>query len=145
MTDSRLAPRPASGELHHVEIWVLNLDRAVAEWGWLLSELGYESFQEWPSGRSWRLGSTYLVFEQSPATTANEHDRCRPGMNHLAFHAGDRGRVDALTEASQQHGWNLMFAEQHPYAGGENHYAAYLANADGYQVELVASTPGRTY
>jgi catechol 2,3-dioxygenase-like lactoylglutathione lyase family enzyme len=126
--------------LHHVEIWVPSLARAVASWGWLLSELGYEPFQNWSTGRSWRLGSTYLVFEHSSAITATEHDRRRPGMNHLAFYAGDRERVDVLTETSQQYGWNLLFADQHPYAGGPNHYAAYLINDDGYQVELVAGT-----
>jgi catechol 2,3-dioxygenase-like lactoylglutathione lyase family enzyme len=30
------------GGLHHVELWVPDLARARAEWGWLLSELGYE-------------------------------------------------------------------------------------------------------
>ena len=29
------------------------------------------------------------------------------------------------------HGWRLMFADRHPYAGGEDHYAAYLENRDG--------------
>jgi hypothetical protein len=134
------ASRAVTGQLHHVEIWVPNLGRAAASWGWLLSELGYEPFQEWSSGRSWRLGSTYLVFEQSPAITATEHDRRRPGVNHLAFHAGDRDRVDILVETSRQYGWNLLFAEQHPYAGGTNHYAAYLTNDDEFQVELVAGT-----
>lgn len=115
-----------------------SLDRATAQWGWLLSQLGYQPFQEWPSGRSWRLGATYLVFEQSAAAAANEHERCRPGLNHIAFHAGGRREVDALTEASRRHGWTLMFPDTHPHAGGENHYAAYLVNADGYEVELVA-------
>ena len=27
------------------------------------------------------LGATYLVVEQSPALTASEHDRLRPGLN----------------------------------------------------------------
>jgi hypothetical protein len=36
------------------------------------------------------------------------------------------------------HGWRLMFADRHPYAGGEQHYAAYLEDSDGYEVELVA-------
>ncbi|MGW7660727.1 hypothetical protein [Streptomyces sp. NPDC054756] len=31
-----------------------------------------------------------------------------------------------------------MFPELHPYAGGRRHYAAYLENADGFEVELVA-------
>ncbi|MFC4136408.1 VOC family protein [Hamadaea flava] len=128
----------ATGTLHHVELWVPDLERAVAGWGWLLTELGYEQFQDWPGGRSWRLGPTYLVVEQSPALAAGEHDRLRPGLNHLAFTVVGRDRVDQLVAAAPEHGWSLMFADRHPYAGGPEHYAAYLENVDGYEVELVA-------
>lgn len=78
------------GSLHHVELWVPDLGQASAEWGWLLGRLGWAPFQDWPDGRSWRLGGTYLVIEQSPAMSASEHDRLRPGLNHLALHAGTR-------------------------------------------------------
>jgi hypothetical protein len=57
---------PRRGALHHVELWVPDLPRAALEWGWLLGELGYAVFQDWPQGRSWRLGATYIVIEQSP-------------------------------------------------------------------------------
>ncbi len=50
--------RPSHGMLHHVEIWVPDLDRAVASFGWLLEALGYTPFQSWSNGRSWRLGAT---------------------------------------------------------------------------------------
>lgn len=129
------------GALHHVELWVPDLDRARRQWGWLLSELGYSQFQDWPEGRSWRLGGSYLVVEQSPAMSAARHDRLRPGLNHLAFHAGARKEVDELTAAAPAHGWTLLFADSHPYAGGDGHYAAYLANSDGYEVELIADHP----
>jgi hypothetical protein len=36
------------------------------------------------------------------------------------------------------HGWTRLFADKHPYAGGPEHYAAYLAGTDGFEVELVA-------
>ena len=133
--------QPAAGSLHHVELWVPDLGRAVQEWGWLLGRLGYESFQDWPDGRSWRLGGTYLVVEQSPALTAAEHDRLRPGLNHLAFHAGPRQRVDELAADGPAHGWTLLFPDRHPYAGGPEHYAAYLASTDNFEVELVAAEP----
>jgi len=126
------------GALHHVELWVPDIERAAAVWGWLLPELGYRTFLQWPGGRSWRLGPTYLVFEQSPDLTGETHDRCRPGLNHLAFHAGDRPRVDELTVQAQQHGWTLLFPDRHPHAGGPDSYAAYLADDDGYEIELVA-------
>jgi catechol 2,3-dioxygenase-like lactoylglutathione lyase family enzyme len=126
------------GTLHHVELWVPDLDRAIVSFGWLLTELGYRLYQDWPGGRSWGAGHTYIVVEQSPARTASRHDRCRPGLNHLAFHAGGRERVDALAADAQLHGWKLMFTDLHPHAGGPQHYAAYMENTDGYEVELVA-------
>ncbi|WP_308191480.1 VOC family protein, partial [Arsenicicoccus bolidensis] len=79
--------------MHHIELWVPDIDRAAAQWGWLLTELGYQPFQEWPGGRSWRLDSTYIVIEQSPDMLVKPHNRKRPGLNHLAFHAGDHDRV----------------------------------------------------
>ncbi|MGL4174841.1 MAG: VOC family protein, partial [Dermatophilaceae bacterium] len=132
---------PTPGTLHHVEFWVPDLARATAEWGWLLGEFGYQLFQEWAGGRSWRLGDTYVVVEQSAAMLGVAHERTRPGLNHLAFHAGDRARVDALTAEAPEHGWTLLFADRHPHAGGPRTYGSYLANSDGYEVELVASDP----
>jgi catechol 2,3-dioxygenase-like lactoylglutathione lyase family enzyme len=130
--------RPPVGAIHHVELWVPNLDRAIASWGWLLTALGYRMFQDWPGGRSWQSGHAYVVVEQSPARTASRHDRCRPGLNHLAFHVPSRHQVDELMAEALLHGWRLMFPDLHPYAGGPQHYAAYLENADGFEVELVA-------
>ncbi|GGV50831.1 hypothetical protein GCM10010293_62170 [Streptomyces griseoflavus] len=124
--------------LHHAELWVPDLDRALASLGWLLEALDYALFQSWDGGRSWRLGPTYLVIEQSPALTAEQHDRCRPGLNHLAFHVEDAAILEKLAARAVQHGWHLMFPERHPYAGGRRHYAAYLENDDGFEVELVA-------
>jgi len=132
------ADPPAVGTIHHVELWVPDLDRAVVSWGWLLTTLGYRMYQDWPGGRSWRSGHAYIVVEQSPARTAGRHDRCRPGLNHLAFHVGSREQADEFTREAQLHGWKLMFADRHPFAGGPQHYAAYLENRDGFEVELVA-------
>jgi catechol 2,3-dioxygenase-like lactoylglutathione lyase family enzyme len=131
----------AMGTLHHVELWVPDLSRAEHTWGWLLSALGYELFQQWPEGASWRANDTYIVLEQSPARSAFRHDRHRPGLNHLAFHVSDRGTLDHMVGEALLHGWRLLFADRHPYAGGEHHYAAYLEDRDGYEVELVAPPP----
>jgi catechol 2,3-dioxygenase-like lactoylglutathione lyase family enzyme len=124
--------------LHHVELWVPDLARAEASWGWLLGELGYAEFQRWPAGVSYRLGPTYLVFETSPDLLPGPHERRRPGLNHLALHAVSRAQVDTLAEAATAHGWTLLFPDRHPHAGGPDHYAAYLENTDGYEAELVA-------
>ncbi|MFD4548698.1 VOC family protein [Streptomyces sp. NPDC058466] len=124
--------------LHHVELWVPDLARAVRSWGWLLERLGCEPYQEWPHGRSWRSGETCLVVEQSPALREGPHDRLRPGLNHLAFHVADRTELDRLVAEAPGHGWSPLFPDRYPYAGGPGHRAAYLENADGFEVELVA-------
>ena len=115
-----------------------DLSRAIASFGWLLTTLGYVEYQNWDAGRSWRLGATYLVIEQSAAMSSDRHDRLSPGLNHLAFHVQDAAAVEALAAEATGHGWRLMFADSHPYAGGQEHYAAYLENEDGFEVELVA-------
>jgi catechol 2,3-dioxygenase-like lactoylglutathione lyase family enzyme len=127
------------GTLHHLEIWVADLRAAERTWGWLLTALGYQAGNEWAGGRSWCLGGSYVVVEQSLALTADDHDRFRPGVNHVAFHAGTQVDVDALAKEACEHGWSLLFADRHPHAGGPQHYAAYLVDEQGFEVELVAN------
>lgn len=127
-----------TGALHHVELWVPDLTAARRSWGWLLAELGWTTYQDWPAGTSWRRGDVYLVLEQSPALSGPVHDRLAPGLNHLAFHAGPTTNVDRLVAQAPGHGWSLLFPDRHPYAGGPHTYAAYLEDGQGYEVELVA-------
>jgi catechol 2,3-dioxygenase-like lactoylglutathione lyase family enzyme len=127
-----------AGHLHHVELWVPELARAEHSIGWLLGELGWVEYQRWSAGVSWRLGPTYLVVEHSPALDA--HHRLGTGLNHLAFHVDGRAEVDRLAAAATGRGWSPLFADKYPHAGGPEHYAAYLENTDGFEVELVASS-----
>jgi len=131
------------GGLHHLEIWVADLPAAERSWGWLLARLGYEVRDRWPEGVSWSRGDgPYVVVESGPDVAPAPHDRLRPGLNHLALWGGTRSELDALVTAAPEHGWSLLFADRHPFAGGPEHYAAYLENAEGFEVELVASDGG---
>jgi hypothetical protein len=58
-------------------------------------------------------------------------------MNHLALNS-TREVVDRLAERGADHGWQLLFADRHPHAGGPDRYAAYLASTHGFEVEVVA-------
>jgi catechol 2,3-dioxygenase-like lactoylglutathione lyase family enzyme len=131
----------SAGALHHVELWVPDLAGARGPWGWLLTELGWADFQDWPAGHSWRHEDTYVVLEQSPALTGDVHDRQAPGLNHLAFQVSSPAEVDRLTIQAPEHGWALMFADRHPHAGGPESYGAYLEDSWGYEVELSAGPP----
>ena len=131
-------PAGLRGSLHHVEIWVEDISRAGREWGWLLGRFGYRLGDDWGHGQAWELGSLYVVVESGPDVHAGHHERRRAGINHLAFHGGSRAEVDAVVEACHEGGWTLMFADRHPFAGGPQHYAAYLESEEGFEVELVA-------
>jgi len=131
------APRRTGG-LHHVEVWTGDLPAAEASLGWLLERLGFPRRESWQDGASFGSETFYIVLESGPDLAAGTHERRRPGVNHLAFHAGLRADVDLLALRAASHGWSLLFADRHPYAGGPEHYAAYLENAEGFEVELVA-------
>ncbi len=127
-----------TGLLHDLELWVPDLSAARPRWQWLLGALEYEQFQSWDNGVSYRLGPTYIVLEQSAALIEGSHERRRAGLNHLAFHAGSRPDPDQLVQDARGQGWDLMFQDHDPFAGGRDNYAAYLEDDDGYEVELVA-------
>ncbi|XNZ00967.1 reverse transcriptase-like protein [Micrococcus luteus] len=137
--DSEVALQGLPGRLHHVEIWVADLDAAERSLGWMLEQLGYECNGRWRHGRSYQGAGEYIVLESGADVAGGGHERHRPGLNHLAFMAGTRAQVDALTELARERGFTLMFEDSHPFAGGRGHYAAYLETADGFEVELVAT------
>ncbi|GAB3760216.1 VOC family protein [Microlunatus parietis] len=127
--------------VHHVELWVTDLARAEPEWAWLFGELGWSLHQNWQDGRSWRAADgAYVVVEQSPDVLPGPHRRTAAGLNHLALNAS-RATVDRIADEGVRHGWTLLFPDRHPYAGGPEHYAAYLINSDGFEIELVAPRP----
>lgn len=129
----------AKGLLHHIEIYVSDLKRSVDFWGWYLDELGYSSFQKWESGQSWKVGDTYIVFVQAEERFLDfPYHRCRVGLNHLAFHADSRKHVDDMTEKLKNKGVPILYTNQHPFAGGDEHYAVYFEDPDRIKVELVA-------
>ena len=122
---------------HHVEVWVANHGEFDA-WRWLLGELGFSLTQEWTQGMSWEASGAYLTLTTSPNLSATEHDRRRPGVNHLAFKGGSRDTVNALVAAALSHGWLALYEERYPHAGGPDHYAGWLENNAGFKVEVVA-------
>jgi DivIVA domain-containing protein len=130
---------PTTG-LHHMEIWVRDLDIATRSFGWLFERLGWTLFQVWDQGRSWQAPGEgpYVVMERSPDLAWQAYDRKAPGLNHLALAVPERWMVDRIVSEAPTYGWRLMFADRHPHAGGAQHYAAYLENDEGFEVEVVA-------
>ncbi len=130
---------PNTGQLHHIEIYVADLENSIDFWGWFLGELGYELFQQWDMGKSYRLGETYIVFVQTEERHLDRtYHRCKPGLNHLAFHAESRKHVDEMTEKLRRRKITILYEDRHPYAGGKGYYAVFFEDPDRMKVELIA-------
>ena len=80
---------PAPVTLHHVELYVRDLERSMRFWTPFMALLGYEA-------ERWSQGVNYLAGEQDPyvclVQAPPEHQgagyhRRRVGLNHLAFRA----------------------------------------------------------
>ncbi|MDR2254484.1 MAG: VOC family protein [Arthrobacter sp.] len=132
--------------LHHVELWVADLEESRREWGWLLTRLGFEHAASWDDGDSWDLGGAYLTLTTSPNLNSVSHDRRAPGLNHLAFLTDSRAQTDAIVREASARGWTLLYAERYPHAGGPEHYAGWIENSAGFKAEIVGprAEPGGT-
>jgi len=127
---------------HHVELWVADFEAIEPAWAWLLESLEFTKTQSWDDGASWAVsGLPYLTLTKSPRQPPMEHDRRRVGMNHLAFDGGSQANVDSIMAAAPNHGWRQLYNDRYPNAGGINHYAGWLENAEGFKVEIVATEP----
>ncbi len=125
--------------LHHVELYVSDLERSLTFWTPLLLKLGHHESQRWPEGVSYTCGETYLCFVQAPNEyiEAGDH-RKRVGLNHLAFHSQSRVHIDEMAAWVRASGFTSLYESDFPYAGGSNHYALYCEDPDRIKVEVVA-------
>jgi catechol 2,3-dioxygenase-like lactoylglutathione lyase family enzyme len=124
--------------LHHLTLWVPNLARSEPAWRWLLAEIGYGVDPSLDHVLVFRHPSGFaLALEQSPDMVPGMlYSRLRPGVNHIAFTLESPSAVDDIVAKAAHHGWSHLPADRHPIAGGA--HVAYLEDADGFEVELVA-------
>jgi catechol 2,3-dioxygenase-like lactoylglutathione lyase family enzyme len=124
--------------LHHLTLWVPDLERAEESWTWLLGELGYELDRSVDHILLYRHpdGPAVALEQSADMVPGMLYSRLRPGLNHLAFTAGDA--LDAITAGAADHGWSEMPNDVHPIAGGAR--VVYLEDRDGFEVELVAAS-----
>ena len=120
--------------LHHLDLWVDDVATAEGEWGWLLAWCGW---QREDGELSWVHDDGTYVFMEHSADQHGEHDRLRPGVNHLALVVSTRDELDRMRAESTDHGWHEMYADRYPHAGGEEHVALYVENTEGFEVEVV--------
>lgn len=125
--------------LHHIEINVNNLDETRRFYDALLPAMGYNLYQQWDQGFSYKLDNYYIVFVQTEDSfIENTYHRKNTGLNHLAFRVGSKQEVDRLRCKLLSNGTHEIYANDYPFAGGSNHYAFYFEDPDRIKIEIVA-------
>lgn len=125
--------------IHHLEMYVSDLKKSLSFWDWFLIKMGYEEYQKWNDGKSFKLQNTYLVFVQTKEKYLHiPYHRSRTGLNHLAFHAASRKEVDEFRITLKERGCTILYEDKYPFAGGDKHYALFFEDPDRIKVEIVA-------
>jgi len=123
--------------LHHISFAVENLERSTAFYDATLSTLGY--VRVWADKTAVRYGmpgggDKFAIKLQSAGATVPG-----PGF-HLAFAAPSREAVACFHEAALSAGGkdNGLPGPRPDY--GENYYAAFVIDPDGYHIEAVINS-----
>lgn len=130
--------------LHHIELYVGDLERSCAFWTPFMALLGYEA-DRWSGGMNYVRGPDDAYMCLLPAPSAHRsagYHRQRIGLNHLAFRAQSRAQVDEVTAWVRAHGHCLLYEDRHPYAGGPDYYAMFCEDPDRFKLEVVAPREG---
>lgn len=127
------------GSLHHVELQVSDFETSIGYWTWLFEALGYAPYQQWSGGHSWRHGSTYIVLGDAP-----QDGPTIAGFPALTTSPSTPGPGRTWTVGGKRHQRMVGISSMsigYPWAGGDEHYAAFLENFERFTVELVAADP----
>jgi catechol 2,3-dioxygenase-like lactoylglutathione lyase family enzyme len=126
--------------LHHIEIYVRDLERSIAFWTPFMDLLGYEA-ERWSQGVNYFEGEQdpYVCLVQAPPEhlEAGYHRR-RVGLNHLAFRARSRAHVDEVRQWAVDAGHTLLYDDRFPFATAPGYYAVFCEDPDRIKVEVVA-------
>jgi catechol 2,3-dioxygenase-like lactoylglutathione lyase family enzyme len=130
--------------LHHVELYVSDLERSIAFWTPFMGLLGYGA-ERWSGGMNYvrDVGETYFCLLQAdPEQLAAGYHRKRVGLNHLAFRGTSRAQVDRVANWIKASGHTLLYEDRHPFAGGPDYYAVFCEDPDRFKLEVVAPSEG---
>jgi len=124
--------------LHHLSFGVSNLERAAAFYDAVLSALGY--VRVWTDATAVGYGlaggdDRFAIKLRTSGAVA-----LLPGF-HVAFAAPSRQAVARFHAAALEHGGKDNGAPGLRPEYGENYYAAFVIDADGYRIEAVISAP----
>jgi len=126
--------------LHHLTLWVPDLEQARESWSWLLGRLGYAADPSFDGVVVLRHphGPSVALEQSADMVPGMLYSRMRPGVNHMAFTVPPELSLGDVVAGAAEHGWKALPTDRHPLAAAAE--VAYLEDRDGFEVELVAPT-----
>ena len=123
--------------IDHIDLSVSDLDRSVAFYDAVLTELGFQRSAD--NGTvDWRGGAMEIGIRAAETPDASApYDRYRVGLHHLAFRAESRAAVDRFHDFLKRHDFEILDAPAAYPQYGEGYYAVFFADPDGMKLELV--------
>ncbi len=121
--------------IHHIEIYVKNLSKTREFYDFILPKLGYEIFQEWDKGFSYKCDREYIVFvEVRDKYIDVSYNRCNVGLNHMAFCCGDKKIIDEIFEELKNRKVEILYDNK--YYNFDNDYTIYFEDPDRIKLEI---------
>jgi catechol 2,3-dioxygenase-like lactoylglutathione lyase family enzyme len=125
------------GVIHHLEIYVSDIEKTRKFWSLLLEELGYKIYQEFNNGFSYKLDDTYLVFVKTEDEyLKNGYHRKNIGLNHIAFHGESVENIERIKSILLENNTVFLYEDRYPYAGGNGYYALFFEDPNRIKVEI---------
>jgi glyoxylase I family protein len=141
--------RVRSSGIHHVDLVVSNIERALAFYGDVLGALGWEPPFTVRGERGETIhyhrgpGCTLGLREAPGGASGLPVDRYRVGLHHLCLEAPSADSLLAAVERVRAHGCRITTAPREMPEYGRGYSAAFVRDPDGLKLELSFDGRGR--
>jgi catechol 2,3-dioxygenase-like lactoylglutathione lyase family enzyme len=133
-----------SNFFHHLDITVSHPAKSRPLYELFLGHCGFSlksAGENWASfGYGDKRYPSIAILKAKGRNAARKHDRCSPGLHHLALRAKSREDVDALYKKLKKFGAVVLDAPAEYPEYGKGYYAVFFADRDGIKLEY-AYTP----
>lgn len=125
--------------LDHLGVTVVDIDRGIAQFGAVLSALGFEYEGRIKDSAAWcKDGETeIIVFGPRDADDADPHVHGRVGWQHLAFAVESRGEVERMHRVAVEAGWAVVRDPKLYPRFNERYFASFVEDESGIRIEFM--------
>ncbi|MFJ4253469.1 VOC family protein [Microbacterium sp. NPDC090003] len=128
--------------LDHLGITVADLERGRAQFGPVLTALGFASGYGDDHSLSWNKDDETEVILMAPRDDDPEpHRHGRVGWQHLAFAVGSRDEVERLHAIALAAGWTAVREPKEYPRFTERYYASFVEDDGGIRIEFMHNPP----